>query len=101
MKLRFFGFAVLFFNSIHAAGDMTGAITLSGTVPEVTAIVVTGMNKYNQLDFSTSANDLLIARVREINNTANGYTVTAMSQNGGKFKNASSDAEISYSVKYD
>lgn len=77
----------------------SGTVTLSGSVPAATAIVVTGVSGYNSLDLSTTASDLAVASIREINNTANGYRVTVASTTGGALKNGTLGS-IPYTAKY-
>lgn len=84
--------------SAVAFGATTGSITISGAVPGATAIVVNSQAGYNNLDLSASPVDLQVASVREINNTANGYSVTLTSTNSGQLKNGSNG--ISYTAKY-
>lgn len=94
------GLGLVFFSATTALTATTGAITLAGTVPRATAIVVTGSGDYNALDLETTTTDLTVASVREINNTAAGYAVTLTSTNGGKLKNGTV-GEITYTAKYD
>ena len=82
-----------------AFAALTGSITVSGSVPAATAVVVTGVAGYNALDLTTSATDLSVASVREINNTTGGYTVTAASSNSGQLKNGSLGS-VAYTAKY-
>ena len=86
--------------SIGAQAATTGSITISGTVPAATAIVVTPVAGYNALDLATTAVDQQVATVREINNTANGYTVTLASANSGSLVNGVIGS-VGYSAKYD
>ena len=84
--------------SLVAHGATTGSITISGSVPVATAIVVTSVTGYNNLDLTASPVNLTVANVREINNTANGYTVTLASTNAGQLKNGTS--ALAYTAKY-
>lgn len=83
--------------SAHAV--LTGSVTIQGAVGAATAIVVTPQNNYNSLDLATTVSDLTVANVREINNTAAGYTVTLTSANSGQLKNGSL-GQIAYTAKY-
>lgn len=83
-----------------AMAALTGSIQISGVIPAATAIVVTGVTGYNNLDLTTTAADQSVATVKEINNTTNGYTVTLTSQNAGKLKNGNLGS-VSYTAKYD
>lgn len=84
--------------AVGAYGATTGSITISGSVPGATAIVVNSVAGYNNLDLTASPVDLSVASVREINNTANGYTVTLASTNAGQLKNGTSG--LAYTAKY-
>lgn len=85
--------------SASALAASSGQITLQGNVAQATNIVVTGQGNYNALDLTTSASDLLVAKVREINNTSAGYTVKLTSTNAGKFKNGVL-GQVAYTAKY-
>jgi hypothetical protein len=82
-----------------ASAATTGVLTLQGVVAAATAITVTGAGGFSELDLATSANDLQVASVREINNTTNGYTVSLTSQNAGVLKNGSI-GNVNYTAKY-
>lgn len=77
----------------------TGSITISGSIPAATAIVVTPVTGYNALDLTTTAVDTQVATVREINNTPNGYLIKLTSQNAGALKNGTL-GNVSYTAKY-
>lgn len=85
--------------STASFGASSGTITLSGTIPAVTSIVLTGVNSYSSLDLSTTQSDLTVVNVREINNTTQGYTVKVASGNVGAFKNGTLGS-LPYSAKY-
>lgn len=85
--------------SPSAIAATSGSITISGAVSAATAIVVTSVAGFNNLDLATTQVDLSVANVREINNTTNGYTVTATSTNAGLLKNGTLGS-ISYTAKY-
>lgn len=78
---------------------LTGSITISGSISAATAIVVSTVAGYNSLDLTTTATDQNVATVREINNTAAGYSVTLTSANAGKLKNGSL-GQVTYTAKY-
>jgi hypothetical protein len=90
-------FLYLFLSSAFAAN--VGSITLSGVIPAVTNIVVTGQAPYDNLDLTQDQNNLPVATVREISNSGLGYTVTASSANAGKLKNGAVD-NVVYTAKY-
>ena len=85
--------------SAPAIAATTGSITISGTVPAATAIVVTGSTGYNNLDLAATATNLQVATVNETNNTTNGYTVTVASTNAGQLKNGTLGS-VTYTAKY-
>ncbi len=91
--------ALSLFATTQTFAATTGTITLSGSVAAATAIVVTGVGGYNNLDLTTSQTNLQVANVREINNTANGYTVRMSSANAGALKNGTAGS-ITYTAKY-
>lgn len=91
--------ATLSLFAITGFSATSGNITISGNVAAATAIVVTSVAGYNALDLSTTAADLAVANVREINNTLNGYTVTLASANSGSLKNGTLGS-VSYTAKY-
>lgn len=82
-----------------ALATTVGSITLSGTVPQATSIVVTPTAGYNALDLTTTAVNQQVATVQEKNNTTLGYKVTLTSQNAGILKNGSID-QVAYTAKY-
>lgn len=90
--------------SILAAGQaqaaLTGNVTIQGTVAAATAITVTSVTGYNSLDLSSSQTNLLVANIREVNNTAAGYSVTLTSSNAGSLKNGSIGS-LAYTATYD
>ena len=77
----------------------TGGITLQGTIAPATAITVTGTAPYNSLDLNTTQTNLLVANVREVNNTSTGYTVKLSSANNGLLANGAADS-IAYTATY-
>lgn len=85
--------------SSNAFAALSGSITLTGHVNSATSITVTPQNNYNALDLTVNTTDLVVAAVREKNNTAAGYTVTLASANSGKLKNGAV-GEVTYSGKY-
>jgi hypothetical protein len=82
-----------------AIAATTGQITISGSIPAYTAIVVSPVAGYNSLDLSTTATDKNVATVTEINNTTTGYTVKLASANSGSLKNGSLGS-VAYTAKY-
>ena len=50
-------------------------LTIGGMISPTTAIIATPQSGYNNLDLETTATDLHVVTVREINNTGGGYTV--------------------------
>lgn len=93
------GLLTVTLSSSLASAQTTGTITLSGSVPAATAIVVTGVGTFNNLDLTTTQSNLQVANVREINNTPNGYTVRMTSANGGLLKNGSIGS-LTYTARY-
>lgn len=77
----------------------SGSITLSGSIPTATHIVITATTGYNSLSLTTGATNQVVASVREINNTSAGYNVTLSSANAGLFKNGSV-GQIAYTARY-
>lgn len=90
-------FVFLLYSYAHSA--TTGSITISGTVPSATAIVVTPSLGYNNLNLTTTVSDLVVCQVREINNTVNGFNVTLSSANSGQLKNGTL-GQKAYTAKY-
>lgn len=84
--------------SAVAFGATSGSITISGAVPGATAITVTSQTGYNNLDLTASPVNLQVASIREVNNTANGYSVSLTSANAGQLKNGASG--LAYTAKY-
>lgn len=76
-----------------------GSIFLSGYIPKVVSVVVTPVVGYNNLDFTTTATNLVVANITEQSNVTTGYTVTCSSSNAGLFKNGLVDS-IPYTAKY-
>jgi hypothetical protein len=83
----------------QALGATSGSVVLSGVVPAETSITASGLAGYNSLDLSTTAQDLAVISVREINNTTNGYTVKMSSLNSGSLKNGTLGS-VGYTAKY-
>lgn len=77
----------------------TGNVVISGAIPAATAIVVTAQSGYNSIDLTSTATDLLVVKVRELNNTTAGYVVSLTSSNAGKLKNGSLGEKV-YTAKY-
>jgi hypothetical protein len=96
-KIRISFLTLLLASSVIAATN--GSIMISGNVNAATALVVTSETGYNALALSTGATNQKVATVREINNTANGYTLTLSSANAGKLRLGTQD--INYSATYD
>lgn len=90
---------ILLLLATAAYGANTGSLTISGTVPAATNIVVTPQSGFNTLDLTTNSSNLLVATINERNNTAAGYTVTLTSGNNGVLKNASYPG-VPYSASY-
>lgn len=84
--------------STIANAATTGSITLSGIVPKIVSISITGQGVYNNLDLSTTATNLLVANVTEASNDINGYSVTVASANAGLLKNGA--FQLAYTAKY-
>ena len=99
MKTVITGLTIMMMTTAGAQAALTGSITISGSVPGATAITVTSAAGYNSLDLTASPSDQTVANVREINNTANGYTVTLASTNSGLLKNGTV-GQLAYTAKY-
>lgn len=92
-------YLLLFLFATNSFAATTASVTLSGSVPAATAIVVNPVSPYNNLDLTTTQTNLLVANVREINNTTLGYIVRVSSLNAGALKNGPTNS-IAYTAKY-
>lgn len=95
MKKYIIGLMLLSCNGYAA---LVGSVILSGVVPVVVAITVTGQGVYNNLNLSTSQTNLLVVNVVEQSNDTNGYKVTLASTNSGKLVNGSNN--LAYTAQY-
>lgn len=101
---------VLFFAAALGFSADTASITLTGIVSQILEITVTGESSYDNLDLTTTQNDLLVATVNEKSNNQAGYTVAVESQNAAAagvstafFKGADvgNTDTLDYSMTYD
>lgn len=76
-----------------------GSIFLSGSIPKVVSVTVTPVAGYNNLDFTTTATNLVVANITEQSNVQAGYTITCSSANAGLLKNGLVDS-IPYTAGY-
>ena len=97
MKIMLF---VLFAYSLTTSvyGATVGSVVLSGAVPKVVSVTVTGQGVYNNLDLTTTQVNLLVANVQEQSNDSLGYKVSVASLNAGQLKNGTSG--LVYTAKY-
>ena len=92
-------YIILLLISSSIYGATTGTIILSGLIPKVVSIVVTGIAPFNTLDLTTTQANLPVANVQEQSNDTSGYQVTASSTNAGLLKNGALGS-IAYTAKY-
>lgn len=89
---------VLLLVSFKAYSATQATLLLKGTVPQLLSVEVTPESTAQNLDLSTSANNVKIAEVREKSNSSTGYKILVKSANGGKLINGSE--EFPYSIRY-
>jgi len=95
--LKFVSIFILSISNLFAA--TTASITLSGTVPQVISVVVAPQTGYNNLDLTTTTNNLVVANIIEQSNVTTGYSVTVSSTNSGQLKNGTV-GQVTYTAKY-
>lgn len=83
-----------------AFGGTSGTIQLSGSISQVTGLLIESTSGATNLDLSSNTSNLKVAEVTEMNNALAGYTVTLSSLNIGKLKHATSDDYVEYTLKY-
>ena len=72
-------------------------INVKGTVASVCTVSVQDMGQ--SLNLVQGANNVVVGKVTETCNSANGYTISVASSNGGKLVNG--NAKVDYTVNFD
>ncbi|MDZ5649342.1 spore coat protein U domain-containing protein [Nitrospirillum sp. BR 11828] len=82
------------------AGNSSGTLQLTATVPTVCTVAVTSSNA--TLDLVNGQNAVTVGSVTEQCNAGNGYTVSVASANSGTLKSsATGSTAVAYSLSYD
>jgi len=101
--------AVLLLGALPAGAQLSGNITISGTVAPIQQITVTSQSGYNTLDLASGETAKLVATVNERSNDQIGYKVTlrsatafaaAGSQAYLKGASAGNTDVVNYSITY-
>jgi spore coat protein U-like protein len=102
--------AALGLGTVAVKAQLSGSITIEGTVPASTSITVTPVAGYNSLAIETGVSDQGVASVLEKSNWPKGYTVTLESANAVaetptqaflKGANVGNADTVPYSIKYE
>ena len=100
MKNLFFTLSAVITLSTFGASDSDDLI-LSGTVPEVTSITVTGNASATTLDIINGETGTLVASSSEESNSLGGYKITMHSTNNGFLQNTSNaTVKTAYQINY-
>lgn len=78
----------------------TGSITLTGTVAQVLAIVVSPNPVATALNLTATQTDLIVGTVTESSNSATGYKILASSTNSLSLKRTGGTETLAYTFKY-
>lgn len=92
-----FSVLVLCLCNTNAIAD---TLLLQGSISQILNLTVTPSPIANNLDLSTSQNNLIVASINEQSNSKTGYTVNITSLNRGKLKRTNGTTSISYTAKY-
>ncbi len=78
----------------------TGTLELQGQVDQILAIEVLPETIASNLDLHTDANNLKVATVKELSNSATGYKINISSTNRGALKRANGNETFDYDLSY-
>lgn len=92
---------ILCLSSFSAFAAKSDKLILKGKVPELMSIEVTEEATARTLALDVDQTNLLVAKVREISNSASGYNVMIDSLNNGTLVREGGTEAFTYTMKYD
>lgn len=99
MKKSLFTLGLVFTTLTSFAGTQA-VLNLKGNIPQKIDISIAAESIAQNLDLTQNKQDLKVAVVSELSNAANGFKITVQSQNAGKLKHTSGNANFAYSMNY-